>query len=116
MPQRRQTNRPQPRKPDYLRESFDLKKLLELSEAGKNVDITNRNAFDNVMEEEHLPRDLAPVPEKQIGSSEHPLKRKPRDNSMMFLASSEGEDGTLKTKKVPFIHFIFTANFVVINP
>ena len=86
--------RPAPRKPDYLRESFDLTQItmetnLPPSVQSSRVHVTARDDDDT------KPRPSLPVPYLQMRSNVHPHQRNPREESIVFPSSSGDETSSL---------------------
>ena len=89
--------RPAPRKPDYLRESFDLTQItmetnLPPSVQSTHVHVTARD------DDETKPRPSLPVPYLQMRSNIHPHQRNPREESIVFPSSSCDETSSLLTE------------------
>ena len=74
----------QPRKPDYLRDSFDLSELIGPVASG------GKQALD-ASTDESQPRHVPPEPAAQTRLQKHPLHRSIAENSLEFGASSEDD-------------------------
>lgn len=86
--------RPPPRKPDYLRESFDLSKMAIASSQTHSA----QNTLGTTVEEDDTkPRPPPPLPCYQSGSNVHPHQRNPREESFVFPSSS-GDESSLVTE------------------
>ena len=83
--------RPRPRKPDYLRESFDLAQLTKAANVPPKP-------FSTMNDSETLPRLSPPRPCDQMRSNIHPHQRTPREESIAFPSSS-GEESVLATEE-----------------
>ncbi|XP_020629164.1 protein SFI1 homolog [Orbicella faveolata] len=81
--------RPRPRKPDYLRESFDFTQISIATNVSPRVPSTR--VTDQVDDDETKPRSSPPRPSYQMRSNIHPHQRNPRDESIVFPSSS-GEE------------------------
>ena len=77
--------RPRPRKPDYLRESFDL---AQLTKAANVLPTAPPKPFSTMSDSETLPRLSPPCPCDQMRSNIHPHQRTPREESIVFPSSS----------------------------
>lgn len=95
--------RPRPRKPDYLRESFDFSKIsiaTNISPRAPSTRVTEQEDDD-----ETKPRSSPPRPSYQMRSNIHPYQRNLREESIVFPSSSgeesfpaaEGAKQTLET-------------------
>lgn len=81
--------RPRPRKPDYLRESFDVAEIsmsTNLFPRMSSVRVTAREEDD-----EAKPRTSPPRPTSQMRTIIHPCERKAGEESFVFPSSS-GEE------------------------
>ena len=87
--------RPRPRKPDYLRESFDL---AQLTKAANVLPTVPPKPFSTMSDSETLPRLSPPRPCDQMRSNIHPHQRTPREESIVFPSSS-GEESVLATEE-----------------
>ena len=87
--------RPRARKPDYLRESFDLAQLTKAANVPPTVP---PKPFSTLSDSETLPRISAPRPCDQMRSSIHPHQRTPREESIVFPSSS-GEESVHATEE-----------------
>ncbi|KAL9984075.1 hypothetical protein ACROYT_G006331 [Oculina patagonica] len=81
--------RPRPRKPDYLRESFDLTQISTSKSVTPRVHSTR--VTEQVEDDETKPRASPPRPSYQMGSNIHPNQRNPREESIVFPSSSGDE-------------------------
>ena len=81
--------RPRPRKPDYLRESFDFTQVSIATNVSPRVPSTRVTEQDE--DDETKPRSSPPRPSYQMRSNIHPHQRNPREESIVFPSSS-GED------------------------
>lgn len=84
--------RPRPRKPDYLRESFDLTQMSIATNVSPRVPFTRVTEQEDV--DETRPRSSPPRPSYQMRSNIHPHQRNPREESIVFPSSS-GEESFL---------------------
>ena len=84
-----------PRKPEYLRDSYDLNQLIG-SPSSKD------SSGHGESKDESQPRIPAPKPRLQSRMQIHPIGRSRIDGSVDFPASSEDESRT----KVEFLHCI----------
>ena len=87
--------RPRPRKPDYLRESFDL---AQVTKAANVLPTAPPKPFSTMSDSETLPRLSPPRPCDQMRSNIHPHQRTPREESIVFPSSS-GEESVLATEE-----------------
>ena len=87
--------RPRARKPDYLRESFDLAQLTKAANVPPTVP---PKPFSTLSDSETLPRIFAPRPCDQMRSNIHPHQRTPREESIVFPSSS-GEESVHATEE-----------------
>ena len=80
--------RPRPRKPDYLRESFDVTQITtgkNLPPSAPSTRVTTKG------DDETKPRPTQPQPCYQTRNNIHPHQRNPREESIVFPSSS-GEE------------------------
>jgi len=95
--------RPRPRKPDYLRESFDLTKITMATNLPQRAPSTRVSTEGD---DETKPRSSPPRPSHQTRSNIHPHQRTPWEESIVFPSSSgeesfhgaEGSRGTDSSK------------------
>ena len=87
--------RPRPRKPDYLRESFDLAQLIK---AANVLPTAPPKPFSTMSDSETLPRLFPPRPCDQMRSNIHPHQRTSREESIVFPSSS-GEESVFATEE-----------------
>ena len=86
----------QPRKPDYLRDSFDLTSLVEASANGE------ARQPETSKDDESRPRDDLPEPTEQSRLQRHPLNRVADERSIDFGVSSEDD----LPKSIDQVHFL----------
>eukprot|EP00794_Sanderia_malayensis_P005687 gene5687-6388_t len=88
-------DRPMPRKPDYLRDSYDLNLLLGSTMTTGDIHVDNttqQQQQDQSMPDDSLPRiNTAPQPQLQTRMQMHPLNRSKRNGSIDFPVSSEDD-------------------------
>ena len=110
--------RPRPRKPDYLRESFDLTKITMATNLPQRAPSTRVSTEGD---DETKPRSSPPMPSHQTRSNIHPRQRTPWEESIVFPFSSgeesfhgpEGSRGTGKMPHVPLISVVYFFHFFI---
>lgn len=81
--------RPRPRKPEYLRESFDFNQVSIATNVSPRVSSTRATKQEE--DDETKPRSSPPRPSYQMRSNIHPHQRNPREESIVFPSSSGDE-------------------------
>lgn len=94
--------RPRPRKPDYLRESFDFSQISSVRNVSPRVPSTRVTEQED--DDETKPRSSPPRPSNQMRSNIHPYQRNPREESIVFPSSSgeesfPGAEGAKQTRE-----------------
>ena len=94
--------RPRPRKPDYLRESYDFTQISVATNASPRVPSTRVTEQED--DDETKPRSSPPRPSDQMRSNIHPHQRNPREESIVFPSSSgeesfPGAEGSKQTRE-----------------